>query len=205
MTEEPADHPEPLATTDGAPAPVRRSSSAQWALGGLAAVFLATTVLFGILAVGYKSDLDEAVDERSDVAATAGELMQATLAFDYRDPEGSVAAVLTNASGQFAADFEEASEAITEGFAAVEAVPTAVIRDVFVSDIAAEGTAVAIVFYDQFIEGAAGTSAFDDCYARLQLARGPEGWTVNSVENLAGCGRTELDPPSGAPSTTVTP
>jgi hypothetical protein len=169
-----------------------------------AGVLLVTTATFGVLAVRYKSERDESVDERTAVGTTAGELMDAMLDYDYRTPDRSLAAVLDLASGDFASQYEEASSSIAQAYEALGATSRGTIHDVFVGDVSANGSAVAIVLYDQVVSGDAGTNTALGCYARLALAQGPDKWTVNKVD-LIGCATGDIGSPVGGSTTTTAP
>jgi hypothetical protein len=166
-----------------APAPRRRRSTGFVVAAGLAVVFFASTVLLGVVAAGLKSDKDELVDGRAEVADAAGQFVHALLSYDHRDPEGFREGVLALTAPPFSEQFEEAVTQLEDAFAGLEAVSVPTIDEVFVTEVD-NGTATAIVVYDRVLDGVGGQRTESNLYVRLGLVERDAGWRVNDVVNL---------------------
>ena len=193
----------PATEPPASPSPSRQGMSGGFLVAvTLAAVFLVTTVVFAVVAVSAQSEKDDLEGERTAVAATAEQLMDALLRFDYRDPEANRDAVLALSAVQFRSQFEgsfEDTAALSEEF---QMVATPTIRDVYVSDIV-DDQAKAIVKYDREIETSTRTNTETGFYAEIELAKIDGEWLVTNVFNInfalgGGAGG------AGANSTTTT-
>jgi hypothetical protein len=191
------------------PPPSRPRRSAGFVVAAaLAVVFLASTVLLGVVAAQLKADKDELVDGPAEVADVAGRFVHALLSYDHRDPAGFRDGVLAFTAPPFTEQFEQAVAALEEAFAGLEAVSVPTIDEVLVGDIEG-GTATAIVVYDRVLDGAGGQRSESNLYVRIGLVERDAGWRVNDVVNLNlafANSDPAVDPPAtGDPAPTTVP
>lgn len=161
-----------------------RRSPALVVAAAAAVVFFATTVLLAIVAVDLQDDKEALEDARADVAAVAGRFVEELLTYDYRDPQGFRDRVLGLTAAPFTEQFESAVDQLEETFRVGQSVSTGTVRDVFVAEIADDGTATAIVQYDRTLDGAAGARDETNLYVRLGLIERDGTWRINDVLNL---------------------
>lgn len=175
----PADEP-----VGGAGRAAPRTRSVAASLGWvLAAVFLVSTVLLAVVAVGLKADKDELVDGRAEVEEVAGRFVHALLAYDHRDMDGFREQVLALTAPPFSEQFETAVDGLEAGIVAGAQVSTPTVEDVFVTEVE-DGTATAIVVYGRVVDGTAGQREESNLYVRLGLVTRDGAWRVNDVVNL---------------------
>jgi hypothetical protein len=174
------------AETEEAPAPTagrRRRSTGFVVASILAVVFFASTVLLAVVAAGLKSDKDDLIDGRAEVADVAGRFVTALLTYDHNDPEGFRDRVLAFTAPPFNEQFQDAVDELQRLFEGFDAVSVPTIRDVFVTEVA-DGTATAIVVYDRVLDGVGGRRTESNIYVRLDLVEREDGWRINNVVNL---------------------
>lgn len=168
----------------GAPAARRPPGRGVAVLGWvLAGVFLVSTVLLAVVAVGLKADKDELVDGRAEVEEVAGRFVHALLAYDHRDMDGFREQVLALTAPPFSEQFETAVDGLEAGIVAGEQVSTPTVEDVFVTEVE-DGAATAIVVYGRVVDGTAGQREESNLYVRLGLVSRGGAWRVNDVVNL---------------------
>lgn len=185
-----------------ADAETRTRSTGFLVAAALAAVFFASTVLLGVVAVGLKSDKDELADARGEVAAAAGRFVEELLGYDYRDPDGYRDRVLALTAAPFDEQFATAVDGLEESFDVAQAVSVGTVRDVFVAEIGDDATALAIVVYDRTLDGTAGPRRERNLYVRLGLEEQDGTWRINDVVNLS-LAFTEGVPGQGGGATTT--
>lgn len=135
-------------------------------------------------------------DERRTAASAAGEFASATMSYDHRDLDGSLAAVTDLATAEYAetyqnAFFEELQPVVDE----LRARGRVHVRDVYVSDIGG-GTATAVVSFDAVIRSTIGTRRLAGSYVRVDLVQEGGAWKADDLTFLATT-QEGLDGPTG--------
>ncbi|MBL8774276.1 MAG: hypothetical protein JNK12_00030 [Acidimicrobiales bacterium] len=148
---------------------------------------------------------DGLADERDDrraAASVAGEFASATMSYDHRDLDGSLAAVTDLATTEYAetyqnAFFEELQPVVDE----LRARGRVHVRDVYVSDVS-DGTATAVVSFDAVIRSTIGTRRLAGSYVRVDLVEEGGAWRADDLTFLATT-QEGLDGPTGAAGATT--
>jgi hypothetical protein len=146
------------------------------------------------------NDVESARDDRREAASVAGEFAVATASYDYRDLEGSVDAVTSLATAEFAekyqdAFFEELQPVVDE----LQARGRVHVRDVFISDIS-DDSATAVVSFDAVIRSTIGTRRLSGSYVRVDLVKEGGEWKADKLTFLATT-QEGLDPIGGGAGT----
>lgn len=173
----------------------------RWLLAALVAWGLVMSAIAGwsfLRADGVADDRDD----RRAAASVAGEFASATMSYDHRDLDGSLAAVTDLATTEYAetyqnAFFEELQPVVDE----LRARGRVHVRDVYVSDVS-DGTATAVVSFDAVIRSTIGTRRLAGSYVRVDLVREGGGWRADDLTFLATT-QEGLDGPTGAAGVTT--
>jgi len=165
----------------------------------LVAVAACAVVLLGITAWSLlrADDLASQQDDRRAAASVAGRFASATMSYDHRDLEGSLAAVTDLASQDYAetyqnAFFEELQPVVDE----LRARGRVHVRDVYVSEIG-DDTATAVVSFDAVIRSTIGTRRLTGSYVRVDLVKEGGAWKADDLTFLATT-QEGLDAPGGS-------
>jgi hypothetical protein len=164
-------------------------------------------VVLGLLALGAivtavalwssRSDLQDEVDRRDEIASVAGRFAEVLLSYDHEDLDSSRAAVRELATPDFADEYVGAFDAGLGGqIESLEATSSATIREVFVSSSTGD-TARAVVIADSEILSAAGSRATVGTYLDITLVRLDGRWQVDDVTSVANAG-SRLSPVPGS-------
>lgn len=174
----------------------------RWLLVALVAWGL---VMFGLAVWSFtRADhLADARDDRRAAASVAGEFASATMSYDHRDLDGSLAAVTDLATADYAetyqnAFFEELQPVVDE----LRARGRVHVRDVYISDLS-DDTATAVVSFDAVIRSTIGTRRLAGSYVRVDLVKEGGAWKADDLTFLATT-QEGLDGPTGAGATTPT-
>ena len=143
------------------------------------------------------SDLASQQDDRRAAASVAGRFASATMSYDHRDLEGSLAAVTDLASQEYAetyqnAFFQELQPVVDE----LRARGRVHVRDVYVSEIG-DDTATAVVSFDAVIRSTIGTRRLTGSYVRVDLTKEDGAWKADDLTFLATT-QEGLDAPGGS-------
>ena len=153
-----------------------------------AALILAITiaVVLGVLsiALAVKASDDGDRGRVADLRAASGQVGEALLTYDYKDPKAHKDGVLALATGSFRTEYERAFD---QGLGAlitkVKATSKGFVKDVYVSEIDAE-RAETIVVADVTRDGAGGKRTLYDIYILLSFVDVKGTWKVDQVTDL---------------------
>lgn len=173
----------------------------RWLLVALVAWGLVMSVIAGWSFLRADGLADER-DDRRAAASVAGEFASATMSYDHRDLDGSLAAVTDLATTEYAetyqnAFFEELQPVVDE----LRARGRVHVRDVYVSDVS-DGTATAVVSFDAVIRSTIGTRRLAGSYVRVDLVEEGGTWKADDLTFLATT-QEGLDGPTGAAGATT--
>ncbi len=176
----------------------------------LVAVAVCAVALLGITAWSLlrADDLASQQDDRRAAASVAGRFASATMSYDHRDLEGSLAAVTDLATRDYAetyqnAFFEELQPVVDE----LRARGRVHVRDVYVSEIG-DDTATAVVSFDAVIRSTIGTRRLTGSYVRVDLKKEGGAWKADDLTFLAttqqGLDAPDVSGTAGAAGTSPT-
>ena len=147
----------------------------------LAVVFGIGAAVLGILLAG---DDDGVATRETSLRRAAGEVAEALLTYDYRDPDAHRDGVLALATGSFRSEYEDAfDEGLRELITQVEASSEGFAKEVYLSAIDEE-RGEAIVVADVTRDGAGGPRTLFDVYMLLTFVEVDGAWKVDQVTDL---------------------
>ena len=171
------------------------------------AALLVLATFLGVVAAGYRGQLQDERDERREVESVAAQVATALLTYDYRDLEASKRRVLEHATGTFRREYERAFEtSLSVLIEETRAQSKGTVTDLFTGDIR-DSTANVLAVVNSEREGVGGRVPVAASYIQLDLVKVGKAWKVDNVTNLnfaqatgGGAGPTA---PAGATSTSV--
>jgi hypothetical protein len=199
------DHDEPDAgpdaETEAQEAPAPRPPALVLAIS-LAVVFAVAAAVLGIVALG--SGRGEGGDV-TELRRAAGEVGEALLTYDYRDPKAHEDRVLRLATGSFRGEYEDfLDQGFNELAKNLESTSEGFVKDVYVSEVD-QGRGEAIVRLDVKRVGTGGPRTVYDIYELLSFVRVDGTWKVDQVTDLNFATSPNGDSTVGGTTSTSTP
>jgi len=174
------------------------------ALAVIAVVFLAGTIVMGVIAVHLKGQVDKERSGRRAVERAASRFGDRFFTYDYRHLDQSKAAVLVLSTGAFKKNYAEVFDGgLGQLVTQAKAVSTGTVKEVFVSSVEGDNAA-AVLVADATITGTSGTRRMSDSYIRLDLVKVRGQWLVDQVTDLEAQVSTNPSPLPSSTSTTTT-
>ena len=153
----------------------------RWLVAVVVLAVVAAAVAFGLTQRSRADDLEQEADERRAVATAASTFASALLSYDADDLDVARERVTALATPDFAAEYEDAFEG---GLRAVidqlNAVSTATVRDVFVSEVSGS-SARAVVVIDASVTSDAGVRDLTGSYVQVELEKVGDQWLVSAA------------------------
>jgi Mce-associated membrane protein len=142
-------------------------------------------------------DLDDEAADRRDAATAASTFASALLSYSADDLDVARERVTALSTPTFAADYADAFEGgLRTVIDELDAVSTATVRDVFVSEVSG-ASARAVVVVDAEVTSAAGVRDLTGSYLQIELERVDGRWLVSAAtavgaedESVTGAGPT---------------
>ena len=178
---------------DEARPPVR---TRRWRLLGrvLLLVLLAGAAAVAVVQWQRAEDLDAEADERRDVAGAASTFASALLSYDAEDLDVARERVTALSTPTFAADYADAFEGgLRTVIDQLDAVSTATVRDVFVSEVSG-ASARAVVVVDAEVTSTAGVRDLTGSYLQIELERVDDRWLVSAAVAVGAEDETVIGP-----------
>ena len=164
----------------------------------LALVVVATT--FALTQRNRADDLERDADERRAVAAAASTFASALLSYDADDLDVARERVTALATPAFAEEYTDAFEGgLRTVIDELDAVSTATVRDVFVSEVSGS-SARAVVVIDASVTSAAGVRDLTGSYLQIELQKVEDRWLVSAASAVGA----EDESITGSPTTSTT-
>jgi hypothetical protein len=147
----------------------------------LAVLFAIAAAVLGVVAIG--SDGTEG-GEVKDLRKSAGEVGEALLTYDYRDPQAHADRVLRLATGSFRSEYADFLEqGFNELAKNLKSTSEGFVKDVYVSEVD-QGRGEVIVRLDVKRDGTGGPRTVYDIYELLSFVRVDGHWKVDQVTDL---------------------
>jgi Mce-associated membrane protein len=196
--------PEVADEVRGEPAPP--SGRGRWRRIVAAAVLLALVAAVAVAVAQWRraDDLAAEADARRAVATTAGDFAAALLSYDAAALDEARDRVTELATPSFAAEYTAAFDnGLRPVIDELDAVATATVRDVLVSDVSGS-TARAVVVADSSVTSAAGERDLEGSYLQLELERVDGRWRV-AAATAVGARTEDLTATTATTTATTTP
>ncbi|MER6947711.1 hypothetical protein ABT294_27130 [Nonomuraea sp. NPDC000554] len=179
------------AAGEGAAAGRRAGFTRARVLGALAAMvaaaLAATAVLQWMSASQARDALARLEAERAlrvEVSGAASSFGQALLSYDYQNLQATRSTVISQATGDFLATYDEAfGGAMAQVIVKLKAVSHATVREVYLSDVD-DALAHAIVVVDQQVNTAQAIRSVKDSHLKITLVKQQGVWKINDVTVL---------------------
>lgn len=174
-----------------------------------ASTLAAVLAVVAIVLVLLLARSDEGDDE---LRSAAGSFAEVLVTYDHRDPQQHREAVLAQATGSFAGEYEEAfDQGLGQLIEQLEASSRGFVKDIFTTEVE-RGQALAIVVLDVETTGTSGPRRLFDVYVRLTMIEVDGDWLVDDVTDLTfgsgpgagGAGSPAPDVTEGAPTSSST-
>ncbi|MEU0571031.1 hypothetical protein ABZ297_37340 [Nonomuraea sp. NPDC005983] len=153
----------------------------------VAAALAATAVLQSMSASQARDALARLEAERAlrvEVSGAASSFGQALLSYDYQNLQATRSTVISQATGDFLATYDEAfGGAMAQVIVKLKAVSHATVREVYLSDVD-DALAHAIVVVDQQVNTAQAIRSVKDSHLKITLVKQQGVWKINDVTVL---------------------
>ena len=148
----------------------------------LAVVFAIAAAVLGVVASRSGDDESGRV---KDLRKTAGEVGEALLTYDYKDPKAHEERLLALATGSFRSEYQDFLDqgGLTDLIKNLKAEAQGFVKDVYVSQVDEERAEV-IVRLDVTRNGTGGPRTLYDIYELLSFVRVDGRWKVDQVTDL---------------------
>jgi hypothetical protein len=182
-------------------APAPRSPALVLAVS-LAVLFGIAAAILGVVAIGSGGGEG---GEVKDLRKAAGEVGEALLTYDYRDPQAHEDRVLRLATGSFRSEYADfLDQGFNELAKNLRSTSEGFVKDVYVSEVD-QGRGEAIVRLDVKRDGTGGPRTVYDIYELLSFVRVDGTWKVDQVTDLNFATSPNGDSTVGGTTSTSTP